>query len=187
VKWTHLEQGNSRVFRNVGILHHFTATQLRRPRLESSSPWIVISCLFHPPNCSCLITLNRSYIKSNKCEGPSFLSSQFYFYVISLRSRDSTHNFSTNCRNVSCSLFATVEVITNYVSDYINLLVRLAHIICNHRVFCKASKYFWDRSTCAVEGVCLYETAGVFQLLICIEGSDALGEKNHRLPFRFLI
>jgi len=25
-------------------------------------------------------------------------------------------------------------VITNYVSDYINLLVRIAHIICNHNL-----------------------------------------------------
>jgi len=25
-------------------------------------------------------------------------------------------------------------VITNYVSDYINLLVRIAHIICNHPI-----------------------------------------------------
>jgi hypothetical protein len=27
-------------------------------------------------------------------------------------------------------------VITNYVNDYINLLVRIAHIICNYPLFC---------------------------------------------------
>jgi hypothetical protein len=33
------------------------------------------------------------------------------------------------------SLSETYMVITNDVSDYINLLVRIAHIICNHSLY----------------------------------------------------
>jgi len=32
--------------------------------------------------------------------------------------------------------YDTYGVITNDVSDYINLLVRITHIICNHPVYC---------------------------------------------------
>jgi hypothetical protein len=36
----HSEDGGSKILRNVGILpHHYTASQPRRARLESSSPW----------------------------------------------------------------------------------------------------------------------------------------------------
>jgi len=36
-------------------------------------------------------------------------------------------------------------MIANNVSDYINLLVRIAHIICNHPIFCEGYKL---RSSC---------------------------------------
>jgi len=35
-----------------------------------------------------------------------------------------------------------ITVIINYVSDYINLLVRIAHIICNHPLYTSSSHIF---------------------------------------------
>jgi hypothetical protein len=32
-------------------------------------------------------------------------------------------------------MYVLYEIITNYVSDYINLLVKIAHIICNHPLY----------------------------------------------------
>jgi hypothetical protein len=54
-------------------------------------------------------------------------------------------------------------MITNDVSDYINLFVRIAHIICNHTVYVLVYNKIFDSFTMSIRKVrvCLANIVGV--------------------------
>jgi len=68
------------------------------------------------------------YVERDQCEKRRELT---------LSKKNSTFSFKFlhfNCSNYPLLYKLVIHVITNDVSDYINLLVRTAHIICNHPV-----------------------------------------------------